>query len=154
MWKWIHKPSKVPCGMSWRCNKCIPTCYQHWPYRIISVPYQTTSPCQGRQIWLWLGQVVWSFMNGCVKVFHKQIWAKDFPILGRVYFGNLFVLCNICTSHICTHVHICWKMPHHWRIIRQMFWLDDNKLKSGLVSQCKWMCFTWLMSPSVSMDVD
>ncbi len=37
MWKRIHKLDKPPCGISWCCNKGIPICYQHRPYRVINV---------------------------------------------------------------------------------------------------------------------
>jgi len=125
--------------MSWCCNKSIPTCYQHQPYMVINVPYQTTSSCWGCQIWQKLGQLIWSFLDGHVKVFHWWVQAKDFPIPSQVYFNNWFVLWNIYNSQIRTNVHICWRMSHHWGILGQLFWLDGNKLGLRSASQCRWM---------------
>jgi hypothetical protein len=54
--------------------------YQH------SLPNNIT--LLGRQIWQGLGQLIWSFMDGHAKVFHKQVWAKDILVLSHVYYGN------------------------------------------------------------------
>jgi hypothetical protein len=35
-----------------------------------------------------LGQLIWSILDGHAKVFHMQVWAKDFLIPCQVYFGN------------------------------------------------------------------
>jgi hypothetical protein len=75
----------------------------------------------------------------CQGLEHRHVWAKDFPVLSRVYYGNWFMLCNICNKHICTHVHICWRMSHHWGILGQLLWLDDNISRLGLAS------FGWLL---------
>jgi hypothetical protein len=83
----IHKPNKPRCSMLWCCNKGIPTCYQHRPYRVINVPYQATSPCWGCHIWQGLGHLIWSILDGHVKFFTsgyklRIFWSQVRFILG------------------------------------------------------------------------
>jgi hypothetical protein len=63
-----------------------------------------------------VNQLICLFPNDHPKVFHMQVWGKDFQIPNLKYFGNWFLLCNINNKHKCTHVPIHWKMSHHWGI--------------------------------------